>query len=355
VYSGLFSLIPAIATLLGQSNATFSRETEYVIIAEHSRLGLDVVDAGGEMALLQTAGYGGQANQRFRIIPAHDGYYNIIAVHNDLSFDVRDAGGQMALVQTAGHGGQPNREFRIIDMAPHRFRIEARHSGKSFDVRGAGGQLSLLQTTGYGDQPNQRWLIIPTNPAIRAGKEVQVRVVLDSLECKSTSEGNQPEDVWFTISKTQSFGGNQPRIFRDKQLDNIQGGGKRNLNETALNYFLAPGEAVRFQITARAARRRRIETTMQPQPSEPGQPLKPSVPVETVTPRGPERIIGGFEIVAECTHDGEPVTSFRPFENTQGVNGDIFLNGGRSSYLLRVSVHADPGWNGGRGLVLHPR
>lgn len=70
--------------------------------------------AGRELALVQTAGHGGQPNREWQFLPTRDGFFNIVARHSGLGMDIRDAAGEMALVQTAGLGGQPNREFAVI-------------------------------------------------------------------------------------------------------------------------------------------------------------------------------------------------------------------------------------------------
>jgi len=139
----------------------------YIIVARHSGMGMDVQNAGGQMALVQTAGLGGQPNREFNIDSIGGGFYTIAARHSGLTFDVRDAATQpiffsmWPVVQTAGTGGQANREFAITPIPGGYYKISARHSGLSFDVREARGEGSLVQTAGDGGQSNREWLIIP--------------------------------------------------------------------------------------------------------------------------------------------------------------------------------------------------
>lgn len=140
---------------------TFPPTGEVVIVARHSGLTFDIRDRAGELALVQTAGYGGQDNRHFQIVPARDGFYNIVASHSGLSFDVREAAHEMALIQTAGHGGQDNREWSFVETDQGFYVIVARHSNLGLDVRGALGQLAVLQTAGRGGQANREFAILP--------------------------------------------------------------------------------------------------------------------------------------------------------------------------------------------------
>jgi len=164
--SFVIALVVAISfleTSNAQAQVQFT-DGYYEIRAQHSGLTLDVFDAGGEYAVVQTAGQGGQPNRQWRFVPVGDGYYNIIARHSQLSLDVRDAGGEFAVVQTAGMGGQRNREWKIVSVPGGSYKISARHSGKSLDVRGAGGERALLQTCGDGGQRNREFSITPVAP-----------------------------------------------------------------------------------------------------------------------------------------------------------------------------------------------
>jgi hypothetical protein len=173
--SCVFAILTILLTAAGRTTSaqnalTFSKGP-HVIIARHSGMSIDVQNAGGEMALLQTAGLGGQPNREFLIRPTSGGFFTIAARHSGLTLDVRGAatkpvhvvnyGDIYPVVQTAGHGGQANREFAIKDVGGHFYTITAKHSGLSLDVMNARGEGAFIQTAGNGGQPNREWLIVP--------------------------------------------------------------------------------------------------------------------------------------------------------------------------------------------------
>jgi hypothetical protein len=77
----------------------------------------DIRGAGGEGSRLQL-GDGDQApgNRHFIVGRSKDGYYTLTAEHSGFTLDVVDAGGWMSEVQTAGVAGtnQQNREWLIV-------------------------------------------------------------------------------------------------------------------------------------------------------------------------------------------------------------------------------------------------
>ncbi|MBX9653877.1 RICIN domain-containing protein [bacterium] len=135
----------------------------YLIVARHSGQGLDVRNAGGALAIVQTAGFGEVPNREWIITPSDEGYYTIAAKHSKMLLDVRDAGGNLSTLQTGGFGTLKNREFSFARTPDGFHVISARHSGLSLDVVEAKRWMATVQTAGHGGQPNREWLLLPSD------------------------------------------------------------------------------------------------------------------------------------------------------------------------------------------------
>lgn len=132
----------------------------YTITARHSGKCLDVSGASSDdgAAVIQWSGHGGD-NQRWRLVPAGDGYFTITAKHSGKCLDVsgvsRDDGA--GIIQWSGWGGD-NQKFRLEEAGDGSYRIVAKHSGKCLDVSGAstGDGARVIQWSSWGGD-NQKW------------------------------------------------------------------------------------------------------------------------------------------------------------------------------------------------------
>lgn len=122
---GHLSLVQT-AGMGGQSNRewmivpalTEGKTVWYTVTDSHSKCEWDIRDAGREGALLQVATPGKgpiQANRLFKFERLENGFFLISPKHTGFSLDVVDAGGVLAKIQTQpGHSGLKNREWELI-------------------------------------------------------------------------------------------------------------------------------------------------------------------------------------------------------------------------------------------------
>ncbi|MFF3731182.1 RICIN domain-containing protein [Streptomyces sp. NPDC002476] len=140
------------------------------LVAKHSGKVLAVQAASRDngAALIQWD-RGADANEKFTLESAGDGYYRLVVKHSGKILAVqaasRDDGA--ALIQW-GRGADANEVFRLDTVSDGYYRIIARHSGKALDVAGAStnnGTAVVQWSPGTGDNqlfrlepiPDQDW------------------------------------------------------------------------------------------------------------------------------------------------------------------------------------------------------
>jgi hypothetical protein len=123
---------------------------------------LDIRDAStADGAELQQWGYGGGANQHWRLVPVSPNSYIIVSVHSSKTLDVpgHSTSNGAQIVQWEYHGGA-NQHWRVVELGNDNYKIESVESSKALVV------LNAATTDGapvvqynYSGTPNERWRI----------------------------------------------------------------------------------------------------------------------------------------------------------------------------------------------------
>ncbi|HKP38695.1 MAG TPA: RICIN domain-containing protein [Pyrinomonadaceae bacterium] len=165
-----------LAMVFVTAGNAFGMDTEYSIIAQHSRKCLDV--EGGPSAIdngvqvIQRNCIAGAENQIWTITSVGDNYVKIVAKHSGKALDVYGGiftfwGG--APVKQWDYWGGANQMWQLIPLEGGSYRIMARHSGKSLEIQSGADQA---QQGVWMNQGNQRWILsaLPAIPSCQSNQ-----------------------------------------------------------------------------------------------------------------------------------------------------------------------------------------
>jgi len=130
------------------------------IVNKHSGKALDVTGwSVFDHANIQQYTFHGGDNQRWRLVPDGDGYYQLVAMHSGKCLDVagssQENGAKIQLYTC--HGGN-NQKWALIPDGDGHFEIVAKHTGKCLDVTawGTADGTAIQQYARHGGA-NQKW------------------------------------------------------------------------------------------------------------------------------------------------------------------------------------------------------
>lgn len=148
------------AALASCTPISINENAYYRIVGRQSNRALDVKDVStANGALIQTWGYGGGDNQKWRFQSVGGGFYKITVKHSGKALDVSDVSqNNGALLHQWDYVGGQNQQWCAIPTDSGFFRLLARHSGKAVDIKDFNtADGGVVHQWDYVGGANQQW------------------------------------------------------------------------------------------------------------------------------------------------------------------------------------------------------
>lgn len=204
---------PAVVSkeaLTSCASISINENAYYRIVGRQSNRALDVKEVStANGAAVQTWGYGGGDNQKWRFQSVGSGFYKITVKHSGKALDVSDVSqNNGAIIHQWDYVGGANQQWCAIPTDSGFYRILAKHSGKAVDVKDLNtADGGVVHQWDYVGGANQQW------------KFEQVETINQPIWSQEFNEpsGTQPSTaIWNFETGGSGWGNNELQNYTNR-------------------------------------------------------------------------------------------------------------------------------------------